>query len=132
VQSHHPFAFAPACGDYRSLPERCTAGGGRRIYGKERFSPEEVRRNESIPWQTCRIHFGGAWHDIRYKEVVNLLWQRGAGHRFLRVFVVAPQPYRASVNARRNYRDPAHLLSTDLQSDALALLQCYFDRWQMR
>lgn len=106
-------------------------GGGRRVYGKERFSPETVRQNESIPWQTRSIHFGGAWRDIRYKEVRDVLWQRGAGRRFLRLLVVAPQPYRTSVNARRNYRDPAYLLSTDLQSDAGTLLQCYFDRWQI-
>jgi hypothetical protein len=55
----------------------CFPAEGRRIYGKERFSPEAVRQNESIPWQTCRIHFGSAWRDIRYKEVGNILWQRG-------------------------------------------------------
>jgi hypothetical protein len=104
---------------------------GRRVYGKERFSPEAVRQNESIPWQKCRIHFGGAWRDIRYKEVGNVLWQRGAGRRFLRLLVVAPQPYRTSVNARRNYHDPAYLLTTDLTSKPETLLQCYFDRWQI-
>lgn len=107
------------------------SGGGRRVYSKERFSPEAVRRDESIPWQTCSIHFGGAWRDIRYKEVGKVLWQRGAGRRFLRLLVVAPQPYRTSVNARRNYHDPAYLLSTDLKSDVGSLLQCYFDRWQI-
>lgn len=102
--------------------------GGRRKYGEERFSPEAVRKDETIPWQTTRIHFGGAWRDIRHKEIQNVLWQRGAGPRPLRLFVVAPQPYRTSVNAKRNYRDPACLLSTDTQSDAMTLLQCYFDR----
>jgi len=105
--------------------------GGRRKYSEERFSPEAVRQDESIPWQTCRVHFGGAWRDIRYKEILNVLWQRGAGPRLLRLLVVAPQPYRTSVNAKRNYRDPAYLLSTDTQSDAPMLLQCYFDRWQI-
>jgi hypothetical protein len=105
--------------------------GGRRTYSEERFSPEAVRQDDSIPWQMCRIHFGGAWREIRCKEVSNVLWQRGAGRRFLRLLVVAPHPYRTSVNARRNYRDPAYLLSTDLRSNARTLLQCYFDRWQI-
>jgi hypothetical protein len=105
--------------------------GGRRVYHHERFSPEMVRHNDSIPWRTCRVHFGSAWRTIRYKEVPDLLWQRGAGRRFLRLFVVAPLPYRTSVNARKNYRDPAYLLNTDFQSDACTLLQCYFDRWQI-
>jgi len=105
--------------------------GGRRKYGEERFSPEAVRKDDTIPWQTAKVHFGGAWRDIRYKEVKNVLWQRGSGLRLLRLLVVAPQPYRTSVNAKRNYRDPAYLLSTDNQSDAMTLLQCYFDRWQI-
>jgi hypothetical protein len=105
--------------------------GGRRKYSEERFSPEAVRQDEAIPWQTCRINFGGAWRDIRYKEVSNILWQRGAKLRPLRLLVVAPQPYRTSPNAKKNYRDPAYLLSTDIQSDSQMLLQCYFDRWQI-
>jgi hypothetical protein len=103
----------------------------RRKYSKERFSPEEVRKDDTIPWQTCRINFGGAWRDIRYKEVSNVLWQRGAQLRPLRLLVVAPQPYRTSPYAKRNYRDPAYLLSTDIQGDPRMLLQCYFDRWQI-
>jgi hypothetical protein len=105
--------------------------GGRRKYSEERFSPEGVRQDEAIPWQTCRINFGGAWREIRYKEVINVLWQRGAKLRPLRLLVVAPQPYRTSPNAKRNYRDPVYLLSTDMQSDSQMLLQCYFDRWQI-
>jgi hypothetical protein len=105
--------------------------GGRRIYGEHRFSPEAVRQDDSIPWQMCRIHFGGAWRDIRYKEVNHVLWQRGSGRRPLRLLVVAPQPYKTSVNAKRNYRDPAYLLSTDTEGDVQTLLQCYFDRWQI-
>ena len=105
--------------------------GGRRIYGEERFSPEAVRQDESILWQSCRIHFGGAWRDIRYKEVNHVLWQRGSARRPLRLLVVAPHPYKTSVNAKRNYRDPAYLLGTDTQSDAQTVLQCYFDRWQI-
>src|SRR5208337_363052 len=80
--------------------------GGRRKYGKERFTPEAVRQDDTIPWQTAKIHFGGAWRDIRYKDVCNVLWQRGAGPRPLRLLVIATQPYRTSVNARRNYREP--------------------------
>jgi hypothetical protein len=105
--------------------------GGRRKYGTERFSPEAVRQDDKVPWQTERIHFGRAWRDIRYKEVRNVLWRRGSGLRPLRLLVVAPQPYRMSPNARKSYRDPAFLFSTDMKSDARALLQCYFDRWQI-
>lgn len=105
--------------------------GGRRKYSEDRFSPEGIRQDETIPWRTGRINFGGAWREIRYKEVNNVLWQRGAKLRSLRLLVVAPQPYRTSPNAKRNYHEPAYLLSTDIQSDARMLLQYYFDRWQI-
>ena len=49
----------------------------------------------------------------------------------LRLFVVAPTPYRKRQSARRYYRHPAYLLTTDLRSGARALLQIYFDRWQI-
>lgn len=105
--------------------------GGRRIYGEERFSPQAVRQNPTIPWHTAMIYFGGAWRPIRYKVMNNLFWQRGAGTRLLRLLVVAPQPYKISPNSRTNYRQPAYLLSTDLHSHAPVLLQCYFDRLQI-
>lgn len=104
---------------------------GRRKYSEKKFSPEAVRQDDSIPWQKSRIHFGGAWRDIRYKEVNNVLWQKGAGTRRLRLMVVAPQPYKLSVNAERSYRQPAYLLSTDNERESQVFLQCYFDRWQI-
>jgi hypothetical protein len=40
-----------------------------------------------------------------------------------------PVGYRTSKNGRQYYRQPAYLLTTDLTTDALVLLQAYFDRW---
>lgn len=105
--------------------------GTRRKYGAKVFTPEGIRQDDSICWQYCRIHFGGAWRSIRYKEVQGVLWRGGAGTRRLRLFVVAPQPYRLSRKSRINYRQPAYLLSTDIQSSPTAVLQAYFDRWQI-
>jgi hypothetical protein len=105
--------------------------GFRRKYGANRFTPEEVRKDDSIAWNKVKIHFGREWREIRYKEVKDVLWQRGAQTRRLRLFVVAPQPYKLSVNAKRNYREPAYLLATDNESAVSLLLQCYFDRWQI-
>lgn len=97
----------------------------------ERFTPEAIRKDESICWVRADIHFGGAWRSIRYKEVEGVLWQRGAGIRRLRLLVVAPQPYKLSPNSKTNYRQPAYLFSTDMESSAAIVLQAYFDRWQI-
>lgn len=129
----HPIEGVEVVGRCRKDARLCfpSPKGGRHVYGEERFSPEAVRQDDSIAWQESRIHFGGAWRDIRYKEVNHILWQKGGKRRPLRLLVVAPQPYRTSVNAKRNYREPAYLLSTDTESNVQTLLQCYFDRWQI-
>lgn len=105
--------------------------GGRRKYGEDKFTPEDVRRDDTVAWKRARIHFAGHWRRVRYKEVTGVLWQRGAGLRPLRLFVIAPQPYKVSPNGRRYYRQPAYLLTTDLESAARDLIQAYFDRWQI-
>ncbi len=105
--------------------------GARRRYGKEKFTPEQVRRDGSVAWRKARIFFGGKRRTVRYKVVANVLWQRGAGTRPLRLIILAAQPYRLSRNARLNYRQPAYLLTTDLHSPVQDLIQAYFDRWQI-
>lgn len=87
--------------------------GSRRIYDSHKFTPDQIRQDESTPWDQAHIYFGGRWRDIRYKQVQNVLWQRGGGPKQLRLIVIAPMPYKLSKNARTNYRDPAFLLTTD-------------------
>lgn len=105
--------------------------GSRRKYDPNKFTPEQVRQDESISWREARIHLGGAWRWIRYKEVNGVLWQRGAGRRKLRLLAIAPQPYKLSARSRINYRQPAYLLCTDTQGPIKPLIQVYFDRWQI-
>jgi DDE superfamily endonuclease len=103
----------------------------RRFYAAEKFTPEKVRLDESRAWKTTKIFYGGKRRKIRYKEVNNVYWQRGAGKRPLRLIVIAPTPYRKSKSKRLYYRDPAYLLTSDLRSSRKQLLQIYFDRWQI-
>jgi len=110
---------------------RRATGGGPRFYALDKLTPEQVRQDETIPWHKARIFHGGQWRKVRYKELRQVYWQGGAGQRPLRLIVVAPIPYRAPGRKRNYYRDPAYLLSTDLQGTARELLQPYFDRWQI-
>jgi len=105
--------------------------GGRRFYSTEVFTPEQIRQRESLPWQEARIFHGGQWRDVRYKEVASVYWRTGAAKRPLRLLVVAPVPYDSGKGGRKYYREPAFLLTTDLQRPAEFLLQAYFDRWQI-
>jgi len=109
---------------------RRAPGKGRRFYGKTKFTPEQVRRRDSrARWQRAQIFHGGCYREIRYKELTKVYWQGGSRKREVRLLVVAPVGYRTSKNGRKYYRQPAYLLTTDLTTSALVLLQAYFDRW---
>ena len=71
------------------------------------WQPYRVRLDESIPWQTTKIFYGGKRRKVRYKEVTGVYWQRGAKQRPLRLIVIAPTPYRKSKSKKLYYRDPA-------------------------
>jgi len=68
---------------------------------------------------------------VRYKEIEPVYWQGGARKQPLRLIVVAPTPYRKRNSGKLYYHNPAYLLTTDLVDNAKALLQIYFDRWQI-
>ncbi len=107
------------------------APGGRRIYAEHKFTPEQVRQDETVAWKTTKLFYGGKRRKVRYKEVAKVLWQSGAKTRPLRLFVIAPTPYRKRKSSKLYYRQPAFLLCTDLSSSSRQLLQIYFDRWQI-
>ena len=103
--------------------------GGRRVYQEKKFTPKEVLADKDIPWKSERLFYGGAWREMRFKEVTGVLWQSVTKTRPLRLIVLAPVPYVKG--GRRGYRDPAFLITTDLEADVLLLIQAYCDRWQI-
>lgn len=105
--------------------------GSHRFYAREKFTPEQVRKDEARPWKTTKVFYGGKRRKVRYKVVDAVYWQGGARQRPLRLIVIAPTPYRKTRNKKLYYRDPAYLLTTDLRSSLKQLLQIYFDRWQI-
>jgi len=104
--------------------------GSRRYYDVKKFSPEEIRQDQSIPWQTIRIFHGGQWREVNYKELPDVRWQR-IGRKPLRLFVLRPVRYRLTKNGKPCYREPGYLLSTALDAPAHDQIQAYFDRWQI-
>jgi hypothetical protein len=105
--------------------------GSRRFYDPQKLTPEQVRQDDSRPWKQTKLFYGGQRRKIRYKELGPVHWRRGAARLPLRLFVVAPTPYRKRQSNKLYYRQPAYLLTTDLKSSSKQLLQIYFDRWQI-
>jgi hypothetical protein len=104
---------------------------GRKTYGEEKFTPAQVLKDSKFDWQSADIFHGGKWRKISYKEVDQVLWQRGAGKKPLRLIVIQPTPYRKTKKGKLLYREPAYLLTTDRETPASELVQIYFDRWQL-
>jgi len=105
--------------------------GSRRFYDTQKFTPEQVRLDESRAWQATRIFYGGKWRKVEYKQVAGIYWQGGALQRPLRLLVVRPTRYRKKNSGRYYYRQPAYLLTTVVNGTVRQLLQIYFDRWQI-
>ena len=112
-----------------ALPEAPSGRGRRPAYGKDLGTPEQMRQDDSIPWQHASIFAAGRCHQLRYKSVGPLLWRRGAHRRPLRLIIIAPLRYRA--HGHLLYRDPAYLLVTDPNADVVPVLQAYFYRWEI-
>ncbi len=105
--------------------------GSRRVYDLASFTPDQVRQDAAIAWQTALVYHGGQRRMVRYKELAQVCWQRGGGRQHLRLIVIAPTPYRTSRTGKLYYRAPAYLLTTDLVTPAALLIQMYFDRWEI-
>ena len=103
----------------------------KKIYSENKFTPEEVRKDDSIPWETTSIYHGGKWREVRYKEVNNVLWQTATKQQPLKLIVIAPTPYRLTKKGKTYYRDAAYLFCQQTELSLTVLIQKYFDRWQI-
>ena len=106
-------------------------GKGRRFYGKTKFTPEEVRRRDSMapvahgPDLSRRMLSAGALQRVNAESIGKAGPANGlCACWWWRRWVIAPAKTGASSTGK-----PAYLLTTDLTTPAALLLQDYFDRW---
>jgi hypothetical protein len=113
------------------LPLPTTGSGRRRIYGPEAPTPEEVRKDDTIPWQNIPAYTSGNMHEFRVKTVQYLRWRAGGEKHIMQIMVIAPLRYRLSKNGPPLYRDPAYLICTDPDIAPEKILQAYLWRWDI-
>lgn len=99
--------------------------------GAAAFTPEEVLRDEQIPWQHATVYYGGKLIAIQYKSLTAQWECLGKKSAPLRLITVKALPYKKSPNGEVNRHKPAYLLCTDLEMAASELIQIYFDRWEI-
>jgi hypothetical protein len=111
--------------------ESHTGKGRHRIYGERLPTPEQIRKDDTYLWKTARVFASRKYHDLRYKVVMPVLWQRGTGKQPYRLIIIAPLRYRKKKNSKLLYRDPTYLMTQDLNSPIKEILQYYFLRWDI-
>jgi len=114
-----------------SLPAAMTGPGRRRIYGPEAPTPDEVRKDDTIPWQKISAYTSGTMHEFRVKTVRQLRWRAAGEKHIVQIMVIAPLRYRLSKKGPLLYRDPAYLICTDPEISPEKILQAYLWRWDI-
>jgi len=113
-------------------PAQCTVQkrGRKRCYGAPLPTPEQIRQDPTIPWQSVRAFAVDRLFDFEVKSVGPVRW-RGVGKQDLRLIIVRPLAYRPRKGAHLLYRNPAYLLCTDPQLSLSQVLQAYLWRWEI-
>jgi len=105
--------------------------GRRRAYGQRRPTPEQYRRDESIPWTPVAAFAAGQVHDFDIKFITPLRWKSAGGQRQISLLIVRPLAYRLNKGTRLYYRNPAYLISSDPTLSPQKILQAYLWRWEI-
>jgi hypothetical protein len=103
----------------------------KRCYGRRLPTPQQVLKDESIPWQTVRVYAAGKTHEFRIKTVAPVRWKSAGGQRQLRLVVIAPLGYRLRKRGKLLYRKPAFLICTDVDLPVQQVVQEFVWRWEV-
>lgn len=118
--------------DLYFLPKSPPSGAGRkRIYGLPAPTPEDLRKDDSVPWIKVSAFASGRTHEFRVKVLKPLRWRATSDSHDVQLVVIAPLAYRLRKDSKLLYRKPAYLISTDPHLPVQTLLQAYLWRWDI-
>lgn len=106
------------------LCHRSTKKG--RFYAKKKFTPEEIYKDDKIPWLEAKIFRGGRYRQIEYKEIHDCFWQSTTKRKPYTLIVLRKTPYHIR-KGHTLYRNPAYLLCEESEIPAHHLIQAYHD-----
>lgn len=92
-------------------------------------TPQEVFKDDSIPWQEVKAFAAGEERTFRVKTLTDLHWQAAGHSRLFRLIVVAPVGYRLTKSGKLLRRDPAFFMCSDIHMSLQDVLQTYLWRW---
>ncbi len=104
--------------------------GRKRYYGQPLPSPEQLRKDPSIPWIEVEAWAAGKLQRFEVKTCSPVRW-RGSAKRDVRIVVIRPLAYRPRKGARLLYRNPVYLVCSEPELPLPRLLQAYLWRWEI-
>jgi len=110
-------------------PKASGANGRPLSYGAAAPTPEQLRQDESLPWQRVDAYAAGKRHSFKLKTLGPVHWRKTGTQQRVRIVVIAPLGYRLRESGKLLYRQPAYLLCTDPDLPLEELLQHYLWRW---
>lgn len=115
----------------RSVPKQPArrSAGRPRSYGKSLPTPEDLRNDQSVPWERLEICNGPETTKVRYKHIAQAKWPVAGEKAIVQIVVIAPLRYRKRKNGPWKYTQPAYLVCTDAHMPVEELIQSYFWRW---
>lgn len=112
--------------------ETVTGGRGRkRQYGDRCPTPEQIRKDASIPWQTITVCVAGHSIPVCVKSIGPVLWRPAGAALPMRLVIIKPLEYRLRKGGKLLLRQPGYLLCTDLSLTLQAIVQWYLWRWEI-
>jgi hypothetical protein len=113
-----------------ALPEQ-SGVGRKRKYGPLMSTPEQLLKDENIPFQTVRASAAGKEHEFQIKEMGPVVMRLNRGVQAVRIMVIKPLGYRLKKGGKLLYRQPAFLLCTDPKMSLADFLQDFLWRWDI-
>lgn len=83
--------------------------GRRRKYGRKAPTPEELRKDETVPWKETEVYLGENRCLVKYKSMSGILWKAARG-AVVRILVINGLPYLVPGAKKKSYRRPAYLV----------------------
>lgn len=111
-----------------------TAAGKRgrpRRYGPVAPTPEQLLKDDTVPWSTVRCFVAGEMRDIPVKIMGPVYWRVSGVDLPLLLVAIKPAGYRLRKGGKLQYRRPAFLICTDPSLALQSLVQAYLYRWEI-
>ena len=98
-------------------------------YGPRLPTPEEVRKDRSVPWSEMKLRGARRNASVRYKRMEAVRWPALGADHTVQILVLAGFRFRPRKGDPYRYRKPVCLICTDPDLSPEEVVRTYFCRW---